>query len=361
MRTCLVVVLLTAPLCQTSALADEPLRALVDRYWSELLCRHPLEATLFVGDRCNEDRVNDPSVAGYEEWLASLRQIDHELGLIASPWLPGQNIRRRSPNEQIDLEVLSGMIRDRLDLARHGDHLIPLSQLLRSPTDVHAEDLHLVFAQLGEFHPAHTAGDVENYLRRLDAFPKLADGLIDVMRRGMAEKKTPPQVSMRRVVPQLRSMAGDKAEDNPLWAFVDRLPEDRREAAADRVRASIRHRVAPAYQKLADFVEREYLPACRDTIGLVDTPEGASHYALLVRHYTTTDLTAEEVHAMGLENVAKTREAMEAVREKVGFQGDLKAFLAHVRDDPALRNTTSEAIVEGHRKILSEMNLALPK
>lgn len=358
MRACLAGVLLTPLLCLTAcpcpARGEEALRALVDRYWSELLDRHPLEATLFVGDRRNEDRVNDPSVAAYEAWLGSLREIDRELR--ALPDLTGRTL-----DERIDKEVLAGMIADRIALAKFGDHLIPLAQLLRSPTDVHADDLHLVFAQLGEFHPAFTAGDVQNYVRRLDAFPELADGLIAVMNQGIAEKRMPPKVVTRRVLPQLRALASEKAEESPLWAFVERLPKDRREDAAKRVRASIQERVAPGYRKLAEFVERVYLPACRESIGLVATPDGGPHYALLVKHYTTTDLTPEAIHAMGLAQIAKAREGMEAVRRKVGFEGDLPAFLSQVRDDPALRNRTSSEILKGHQRILQEMSMALPK
>ena len=299
-------ILLAVSILSEPVVAAEParpgerLRAVIADYWNDLLKRHPLEATIFVGDHRYDDRLNDPSVKAYESWIASLRQTREALAAIGPAGL--------TPSERVDREVLAGMIDDRLELTRFGDHLIPLTQLARASTDVHSDDLHLVFTQLGDFHPASTAGDVENYVRRLKAFPKLAGTIVEVLQQGMLEKRMPPRVAVARVVPQLRALASPKAEDSPLWAFLNRLPTDwpdaDRRAAHDRVLRAIVDDVAPAYGRLADFVEKEYLPACRSGVGLSDTPDGVAHYAFLVRHYTTTDMTPDQVHETGLAALA---------------------------------------------------------
>jgi prolyl oligopeptidase len=339
-----------------------PLRAAIDDYWDDLLRRHPLEATVFVGDHRFDDRLNDPSAESYRVWLGRLRQTRIRVESAGAGESPP---REFTPEERIARQVLLEMIDDRLALEPFGDHLIPLTQLLRTPTDVRADDLHLVFAQLGEHHPANTAGDVENYERRLAAFPKLVDALIALMRQGVAEKRVPPRVVAAKVLAQLRALAALPPEGTPLWTFLNRLPNDfpadEYHEAVEHIRYAIRVYVTPSYNKLAAFVESEYLPACRTGVGLCGTPDGREHYARLVRHYTTTDLTPEQIHETGLAQLAKARAAMEEVRRRAGFAGDLPAFLAHVRDDPALRARDARAILVRHRAILAEMNREAPR
>ena len=336
---------------------SERLRAVIAAYWDDFLKRHPLEATIYVGDHHYDDRLNDPSLEAYAAWLAQLRKTRLELEAIEPQGL--------SPSERIDREILAGMIDDRVELEKFGGRLIPVIQLVRASTDVHTDDLHLVFSQLGDFHPASTAGDLENFDRRLHAFPKLAEGLIAVMRQGMAAKRLPPKLITARVVAQLRALANPKAEESPLWTIVNRLPKDwpetEKKEAVERIRKAIEESVIPAYAKFAAFVEKEYLPACPENVGLCDAPDGLAHYARLVRRFTTTDLTPDQIHETGLAQVAKTREGMEVIRKKIGFDGDLKAFLVHVRADPKLKNRDAQSILDGHRAILAAMDANLPK
>ena len=347
--------LLTTP----APAADPLLSEATAHYWPDLLRRHPVEATLFIGDHRFDDRVNNTSPAAYDAWIKHLRAIEPKLLLGVPYQIPFQRIPRRELADQVDLEVLAGMVSDRIEMAAFGDHLIPLAQVWRTPTDIHSDDLHLAFAQLGQFHPASTVGDVENYVRRLQAFPGMVDGIMATLKLGMEQNRMPPRVTVDRVVTQLRTLSDPKVKTHPLWAFTTRLPEDwpdaDRRAAADRVRQALLAHVIPAYTRLAAFVATTYRPACRDSVGLCATPDGAKHYAFLVRHYTTTDLAPDRIHEIGLEQLAKVRAAMDAVRVKVGFQGDLKGFLLHVRDDPALKNRDGEAILARHRAIVAEM------
>ena len=245
---------------------------------------------------------------------------------------------------------------DKLAGERFRDHLIPISQ---------QEGLHLKFAQSVNFHPVATVGDLENYLRRLRAFPAAVDATIVVMRQGMAERRVPPRITMAQTVPQFRALAVAKAEESPLWGIVARLPADWAEAdrarIAAEVRAAIEGAVSPAYAKLADFVERDYLPACRESVGLWDSPDGAAHYAYLARKFTTTDLSPDEIHEIGLAEMARTRAAMEAIREKVGFEGDLPAFFRHLKADPKFKNASEADILAGYRTIFERIDAKLPE
>jgi len=341
--------------------ADEPagdrLRAAIDRYWDDQLRTHPLESTIFVGDRRRDDRLDDPSVDAYRAWLERLRATRAELAAIDAAGL--------APAERIDREILLTTIDGRLDALKFGDQFIPFAPIVRYATDLHFDDLHMLFAQLGEFQSTSTVGDLENFVRRLNSFPTLADRLIELMRQGMAEGRVSPKVVMPKVVAQLRALSKPRAEGSPLWAIIARLPSDwsqsDRRGLTERVKRSIEAEVAPAYARLADFVEKTYIPACRESVGLCETADGPTHYAFLVHWYTTTNLSPDQVHEIGLAEMAKNRAQMEAIRRKVGFEGDLRTFLNHVRTDPRFKNRTEREILDRHRAIVDEINKNLPR
>jgi uncharacterized protein (DUF885 family) len=129
----------------------------------------------------------------------------------------------------------------------------------------------------------------------------------------------------------------------------------------NRVERTIEVDVVPAYARLADFVEKTYLPRCRDSVGLCATSDGGAHYAFLVRWYTTTDLSPNQIHDLGRAEMAKNRAGMESIRKKVGFSADLKAFFTHVRADPRFKNRTEREILDRHRSIVDEIVKSLPR
>ncbi|MHC5543599.1 DUF885 domain-containing protein, partial [Singulisphaera rosea] len=261
-----------------------------------------------------------------------------------------------SPTERVDREVLLTTLDDRLEAERFRNHLVPISQ---------QDGIHLKFAQSVNFHPVATVGDLENYVRRLRAFPRAIDQTIALMRRGIAEKRVPPRITMAKVIPQLKALAPSKVEESPLWGIVAKFPKDWPEAdrsrATDVVRSAIEEAVSTAYARFATFVESEYLPACRESVGLWDSPEGDLHYAYRARSFTTTALTPEEIHAIGLAEMSRTRAEMEAIRKSVGFPGDLKAFFEHLKSDPKFKNTSEAGIIAGYRAIFEAIDAKLPE
>ncbi len=337
--------------------SGQRLREIIAAYWTDLLKTHPLEATIFVGDQRFSDRLDDPSVEAYQHWLNRLEATQTSLSAIDPKTL--------SAEERLDREILRSTIQSRLQANRFGDHLVPLAPIVRYASDLHFPDLHLLFAQLGEFHPASTRGDLENYLLRLKAFPRLADAIIATLKQGMAEGRLAPRVVMPKVLVQLRSLSKLGALESPLWAIEPRLPGDwsdaDRQVIKARIRQAIELDVAPAYARLADFVEAVYIPACPDRVGLCATADGVAHYAFLVRDYTTTELTPEQIHAIGLAEMARTRAAMESIRREVRFPGDARAFFARMRTDPRFKNTSEQQILDGHRAIIATMEANLPR
>ena len=173
--------------------SGQRLREIIAAYWTDLLKTHPLEATFFVGDQRFSDRLDDPSVEAYQHWLDRLEATQTALNTIDPKTL--------SADERLDREILRSTIQSRLQARRFGDHLVPLAPIVRYASNLHFPDLHLLFAQLGEFHPASTRGDFENYLLRLKAFPRLADAIIATLKQGMAEGRLAPRVVMPKVLP----------------------------------------------------------------------------------------------------------------------------------------------------------------
>jgi prolyl oligopeptidase len=317
------------------------LKELVSAYWDEEMRSDPLAAT-FYGDHRFDDRLPDPSLDAHEAKLARVRATRAALERI--------DPNRLSPDDRLEYAILRHSLEVKLEREPFRAHLTPVSQL---------GGLQFEFARMVVNHPHATLGDVESYLTRLRSFPRAVDTLIVLLRQGMAAGRVPPRVTTAQMVTQLRALAAPPAEQSPFWEIVARLPREWAEAdrkdLADRLRTVITTDVAPSYARLASFVENEYLPACRETVGLWDTPDGLDHYAHLVRSYTTTNLAPDEVHAIGLVHVAKARAAMEEVRRKVGFAGDLEAFFAHLKSDPSRRNTSAEGILARHKATLEEI------
>lgn len=324
----------------------QKLRAVFAQFWDEEMRANPLAAT-YNGDHRFDDRVGDPSDAAHARRVEQLRVTRAALEAIDPAGL--------SEQDRLDREVLAYTVDDRLAGERFRGHLIPFTQ---------QEGLPLEFAQIVNFQPAATVGDLANYARRLRAFPAAVDATIGVMRAGMAAKIVPPRASMAKTVPQLRAIAPEDPEASPLFEIVARIPADWPAADRDHARAEVRDAVAnhvtPAYRRLADFVEEEYLPACRETVGLRNAPDGVEHYAYLARSFTTLPLSPDEIHRIGLDEIAQTRAAMDRIRQIKGFQGDLNAFLASVRADPALRGKDEASLLARYRVICAEVDRKLP-
>jgi uncharacterized protein (DUF885 family) len=337
--------------------AGNRLGSVIERYWDDQLRTHPVEATIFVGDQHHAGQLDDPSLENLQAWLDRLRATRAELSAIDRVDL--------RPGDRIDREILLQAIDDRLESVKFGDHFIPFAPIVRYAPDLHFDDLHLLFAQLGEFQPTTTIGDLELFLKRLKSFPALGDRLIALLQQGIVENRLPPRAVMPKVVAQLRGLSKPLAVESPLWAYVGRLPpglspSDRRDIT-ERVKQAIEIDVAPTYARLAEFVEKTYMPACRPSTGLCATADGAPHYAFLVRWYTTTSLSPDQIHEIGRTEMAKNRTQMEEIRQKVGFGGDLKAFLTHVRTAPQFKNRTEVEIIDRHRAIIDEIKTNLPR
>lgn len=331
--------------------AAEALAKLYDDYIETRLARFPTSAS-FLGDQRYYDRLENTADAAFDEsrereqtaFLARARAIDRAA-------LPA--------SEQLGYDIF---IRDReetLERFAFPDRLMPIDQM---------SSLASTFALMGgggSAHPFDTPADYRAFLARADDFARWVDSAIAAMQEGIERGVVNPRAIMEKTVPQLRAIAKDKAEETLFWqpvaAMPSSIPAAEREALTAAYRDKIAHTIVPAYRRLADFIERDYLPHARDTVGLGALPQGEAWYRHQIRRHTTTDMSADEIHALGLTEMARIRGEMEKVMRAVGFTGTLEAFRAEVQNEPRYYARDAEQLLDAFEDIKARVELGMPK
>jgi uncharacterized protein (DUF885 family) len=234
------------------------------------------------------------------------------------------------------------------------------------PVD-HFNGFHTLFAEIssGEgIAPFKTVKDYDNGLGRFDDFVRLIDGAIVRMEQGLAAGVVQPKLVMANVLEQLDAMLAEGVEGSSFYRPVANFPADIGEPDRQRLRAayaeSISTEVRPALTRLRDFVRDRYLPRARDSVGLQDMKSGPLLYRHLVALSTTTDMSPDEIHRIGLAEVERLHKEMEAVKRQVGFTGTLQQFFEHIRTDPKFKPASREALQQGYVAIGKRLDSTLP-
>lgn len=188
--------------------------------------------------------------------------------------------------------------------------------------------------------PFKTVEDYENWIKRVDGFLTWMDSAEKNMREGMEQGYVLPASLIRKVIPQMASMAEADAENHlfygPINNFPDSFSEEEKQRLTEEYKTMISEKVIPAYQNMHSFMKEEYLPKGRGSSGISDIPNGAEYYKHQIKLYTTTDMTAEEIHQLGLDEVERISKEMEKVMKEVGYEGDLTSFFNYVRENKEL-------------------------
>ncbi len=188
--------------------------------------------------------------------------------------------------------------------------------------------------------PFKTVEDYNNWLKRVDGFTVWLNTAKTRMKEGMAADYVLPKSLIVKVVPQLKAMTEANVEENlfysPVKNFPENFSEEDKKQLTEAYSKMVSEKIIPAYQSLHDFMAGDYLKAGRTTTGIADTPEGEAYYKHQIKLYTTTKMTADEIHQLGLSEVARISSEMEKVKEQIGFKGDLKAFFNDVRTNKKL-------------------------
>ena len=201
--------------------------------------------------------------------------------------------------------------------------------------------------------------DYERYLVSLADFPRYNRENIALLREGVQTGYTHYCESMNGYEDTISELIVDDPDDSALYApfesFPDTVSASQREALAARGRELIEGQVMPAYRELLAFFTGDYQPNCRKTVGITSLPGGDDYYRYLIRYYTTTDMSPREIHDLGLAEAARIRGEMEAIIQRVGFDGSFKAFLAFLRNDPRFYATDAQDLLEKVAFICSKL------
>ncbi|HKQ07622.1 MAG TPA: DUF885 domain-containing protein [Blastocatellia bacterium] len=323
------------------------LHALFDEDWQWGLKQFPEMATLLGDDRYN-DRLTDYSPEALARNKAHDREMLDRIQKIDRAKLAGQDV--------ISYDLFLRDKRLSVEGARFPTELMPVDQM---------NGVQILFGQLVGSTPFRNAKDYADYLARLAALPRQIDQLIALMRRGIASGWVQPAVPLRSLPAQIEGQIAADPAASPAFAPFKNFPADLPAAERMRLVAAGRQAVndsfTPAMQKLLAFVKNDYLPAARKDIGASSLPDGAAYYQHSIRRHTTTDLTAKEIHEIGVREVARIRGEMEAIIRGVGFKRTFQEFLTFLRTDPRFYYGSADDLIAGYALIAKRADGELPK
>ena len=321
------------------------LKAAIAEEWEYELRESPEFATM-IGDLRYNDRWTDISLEHAEQqkhdvgaWLARFEAID-------TTGFPEQ--------ESLDHRLMLRNLRESLEGLELKEHEMPLDQM---------DGLHLMFAQMVGLSPFESGEHYEQYLGRLRALPGALQQMTDVLRQGAVDGLVPPRYLLEKTVGQCLGIAEPAGEANvfgrPLADMPAELPEPDRDRLRAAILAEIDERVRPAYRRLAEFIAADYAPRGRTEMGIWSLPEGERRYRFAIRHLTTTEMDPEDIHALGLEEVARIEAEQTGIAERLGF-ADLAACREAFKVDRLLFATSAEQLLERHRGYIDQMQAKLP-
>ncbi len=337
-------------LCAT-ARADEAdastrLHALFDDEWEHTLREYP-EFASRLGDKRYNDRWTDVSLDAYARRHEHNQRVLEELRSIPHDQLP--------PQDRINYRLFEREYAMNVEGYAYRRFLLPINQM----GGIHTEN------QLADALVFTNVKDYDDWIARLRALPDAVDQTIALMREGMRVGVVHPKIIMQRVPDQIADQIVDDPADSLFFDPFESFPPGIEAADRDRLVAdakqAVAERVIPAYKRLHAFFVNDYLPACTDEVGAWRLPRGREMYAFLARDFTTTEMSPEEIHRLGLEEVERIRGEMQAIIEQVGFKGDFDAFLTHLRDDETFYYKNPDELFEAYQALCKRIDPLLVK
>lgn len=327
--------------------ANKELDTLLDQYYDERMHLFPLEAT-----QNGDNRFNDIMYVDFtEEFHAKLKTF-FQKNLDAVSAFKRDELNE---NDKISFDIFKREMEMSLEGLTYHDNYIPFQQFWGLP---------LFMGQLGTGdgnQPFKTVADYDNWIKRATVFNTWADSAIVYFKKGIAHNYVLPATLVKKMLPQMRDMVVTDASKSIFYGPIHKMPATF--SAADKERltkayvALINTQLVPAYQKLGAFLEKEYLPVSRKTDGLNALEGGTAYYNYMIRYWTTTNKTPEEIYKKGLEEVARIEQEMDRVKTEVKFDGNRKAFFEFMKTDKQFMPfNTPEAVLDAFRSIQSKID-----
>jgi uncharacterized protein (DUF885 family) len=319
---------------------------LFHEYWDASLANSP-EFASTIGDKRFNDKVGDFSVKAVNDWLAKEQDFLLRLATIDPTGFTDQ--------EKISRDLLLRDLEQDEEAAEFKEWEMPVNQM---------GGIYSLYPQLVEELDFSTVKDYDDWIARLHAIPKTFEQVTTNMSIGMDDHRVPPKALLEKTLDQVKELANQKPEDSPLAIPLKKFPASISAAEQERIKAEMLAAIAkealPAYQRFARFLEVSYIPAGREQPGLWALPDGEKYYQFLVRRTTTTDLTPDQIHQIGIDEVRKDEAEMLAISQKLGFK-DLKSLQDSIRTNPKLRPASGEALLDAYRSYLTPMQARLPQ
>ncbi|MEH6407918.1 MAG: DUF885 domain-containing protein [Leeuwenhoekiella sp.] len=321
--------------------------SLLNNYYEDGLILSPISATT-SGDMRFNDKFPNTLTDAYQDSLKAYYKNYKEK-------VTAFNNADLSESEQMTKDILLWECNINLEtLAFKNQKYFPIDQMW---------SVNLFMGQLASgasAQPFKTVADYENWIRRVDGFVEWMKTAETRMREGMKEGYVLPKSLIVKVIPQMEAMTDPDLKTNlfysPAVNFPDSFSEDDKKQLTDEYTGMVNNKIIPTYKNMYDFMKNEYLPAGRETSGIADIPEGDNYYKHQIKLYTTTDMTAAQIHQLGLDEVARISLEMEKVKEKIGFKGDLKSFFDFVRTNKELMPySTPEEVIAHFNDIYKRM------
>lgn len=326
--------------------ASEQLKALQDLRYRWTMESFPGWAT-YEGYPGVNDRWTDASMDGIERRREQTRRL-----LAASRHIDSSDLPKQ---QQLDHQLLYQDLLNEVKGFQFPDHLLPVS---------HMDGIQRNVPGVLNAMPKRTTADYEMILARLEKLPALVEQTQALMREGLERKITPPQITLRDLSGQIRALIPEDPKQSPLLKVFNEMPrgisDSQQRRLQQRAYALYHKALVPAWRDMAEFVERDYIPGAVVDTAFTNMPDGLRWYAHKVRDNTTTTLSPEEIHRIGLAEVRRIRGEMDKIIRKTGFDGDFKAFTEFLRTDQRFYYTDKEELMRGYRDIAKRIDGELP-
>jgi uncharacterized protein (DUF885 family) len=326
--------------------AARALRKLIDDEWEWTMRENPTFAST-LGDRRYNDRWEDVSLENIE------RRQQHRLE--TRKRLESIERARLNDADRLNYDLFKKDLDNDIEQHKFKLYLLPVNQR----GGIQTAD------ELTELLRFQTLKDYEDWIARMRGMTLYVTQTIALMREGVRDKMLWPKSVLQRVSAQIDKQIVSRPEDSPFYkpfkSFPAEIDEGERALLLHSAREAVEQSVVPSYRALKEYFAKEYLPASFDRVGIWQWPNGAEAYAFLARRYTTTDMTPEQIHAKGLEEVARIRAEMQRVMEQVGFKGSLKDFFRKLRTDEQFYYKRPEDLLEAYRALAKRIDPNLVK
>ncbi|WP_417439532.1 DUF885 domain-containing protein [Idiomarina abyssalis] len=336
----------TASDSQTSSVKQtsqtEELQEIYKNYFDEQLKLNPLLATYIGDNQYNDELPNFYSEEHLEELLALEKSYLEKIKGINAEQLPR--------SERISYEIFKRNRELAIEGAQYPEHLLPINQFYNIAGRL---------AMLGSgtsAQPFNTVEDYRAWASRMKQIPRLFQQAIENMKVGVKQDIVQPRVLIEKAIPQIDAQITEDVTQSIFWRPVKDLPEDIANTDAKAIREEYRdvitNTVMPAYQKLSDYLSNEYLPETRtDSFGLGQLPGGTEWYKYKIKANTSTELSADRIHNIGLDEVARIHGEMRDIMEETNFEGDLQAFFDFMTNDEQFIYDSRDEMVEDYRSL----------